>query len=134
MKRIIFALLFIPLLVSAQGFNLGFDFEPGYIRIIHGNKSQPLGGETEPPIALTIIPGYNFNKRLALRGHIGYTFLSFKFSGFEIGLDGRYSLNKKAYVIASFRHHLNEPNSAGDRKSTRLNSSHIPLTRMPYSA
>ena len=25
-------------------------------------------------------------------------------------------------------------NSAGDRKSTRLNSSHIPLSRMPSSA
>ena len=37
--------------------------------------------------------------------------------------------------MISFRHEQNAGNAAAiDRKSTRLNSSHIPLSRMPSSA
>ena len=36
--------------------------------------------------------------------------------------------------VPSLRKHFAEPPSESDRKSTRLNSSHIPLSRMPSSA
>ena len=35
---------------------------------------------------------------------------------------------------APFRHHPWDPNAVGDRKSTRLNSSHTDISRMPSSA
>ena len=46
--------------------------------------------------------------------------------------------HKSLYEISSFLNLTNLENSQttvrGDRKSTRLNSSHIPLSRMPSSA
>ena len=37
-------------------------------------------------------------------------------------------------IIPSLSSKTSQPSSSGDRKSTRLNSSHIPLSRMPSSA
>lgn len=121
MKKIIFLLFFTPILVSAQSFKLGFDFEPSYVRIIRDNKSEPLGSEIGiiSPIAVTIIPGIVLNKKLTLQGHIGYSLLSLQFSGFEIGMNSLYNFNKRIYASVGFRHHSNEPNSAGNNLSVK---------------
>ena len=37
-------------------------------------------------------------------------------------------------LFASFQMELGKPDAAGDRKSTRLNSSHTDISRMPSSA
>ena len=41
---------------------------------------------------------------------------------------------KKEEYVAALQRHLNFFNSQGDRKSTRLNSSHMSESRMPSSA
>ena len=40
----------------------------------------------------------------------------------------------KAKIKEMIRQQMKEISASGDRKSTRLNSSHIPLSRMPSSA
>ena len=43
-------------------------------------------------------------------------------------------IEKGQSIVALKNVTINEPFFNGDRKSTRLNSSHIPLSRMPSSA
>ena len=43
------------------------------------------------------------------------------------------SCNSQEQIVTSYKYMVAHPSEA-DRKSTRLNSSHIPLSRMPSSA
>ena len=83
-----------------------------------GSANKPIGEDTTiTSIGDVVIVGYGRQSRRNLVGSIstvnGKEITDMPAPSFEAALQGK---------------------AAGDRKSTRLNSSHIPLSRMPSSA
>ena len=126
---------------------------PGKIRVLSSfppifSMVKTIGGERVASLCLCTTTGpheYTFNSKDSILVRKADVFFSNGFDLDNLFVDrlskdsGNRSLklirlaNKipKAKRIASQEHNEDEK---GDRKSTRLNSSHIPLSRMPSSA
>ena len=113
MKKFVLVFLLFPILISAQHFKLGFDAEVSYIRVNNtkGNNSHGVAYESFIPITFNLIAGFNFNKKFSMQAHIGKTIIAVEFSGFEVGLNGVYNLNKSFYASAGVLQHSNEGGS-----------------------